>query len=644
MPSSRREPLDPMAALRRFRALVEQSADVIMLVGPTGELLYASLAASSVLGYAPGENLGRATFALVHPDDLAQLHALFRDLLTRSTEPTRAEFRVRHKDGSWRYLEATGINRLDEPAVEAIVVTCRDVTDRRQAEESLRATQSLLQSVLDNAPIVLLAVNKEGIQQAQQEAWSRKLIEAQEAERRAVARELHDDFGQVLTALKLNLQRRDRDDAETIALVDGAIARMRELAQDLRPPLLDEFGLAASLGWYVEREAKRAGLDFRLALAPLAGRPPIAVETTCFRIAQEALTNVVRHAQARLVEVELSEANGTLLLTVRDDGQGFDVAAARRRAAQGGSQGLLSMQERVTLADGDLHIDSTPSRGTAGRRVDVQVAVGEGDALLHAEQALAPSLRGAPARGGDVEALAVVAHRQQQRAVRLAELDLDDPSLRVTDDVRERLLRDAEARRFHRDRWAARERGEREAEVEPGALGFALHVPTQRCIQAELVEQRGAQVLGELAHPRDRAVDERDGLGVVAITPLEVQLQRGEHRSKVIVQLAGDGAALRFLRLDQLARQCLLLPRAARERVVEHRLEEALRCPQRFLRLAAVGDVAAGDDNRCDRRLVEPIDAGGFEIAPRALCVAHPEFRARRLCRSREKIPKQGVQ
>ncbi len=563
MPSSHREPLDPMAALRRFRTLVEQSVDVIMLVGPTGELLYASLGASSVLGYAPGESPGRATFELVHPDDLAQVHALFRDLLTRSTGPTRAEFRVRHKEGSWRYLEATGINRLDEPAVEAIVVTCRDVTDRRQAEdaqraaywiaeavlsiysldelfssihrilgdlmpvpnlyialydaagdtltfpyfvderesappprrlnhglteyvlrtgqpelvgpdrqreleqrgevdllgaaalewlgiplksgaktigvlviqsytesirfgerekrilqfvsaevtvaierrgaeESLRATQSLLQSVLDNAPIVLWAVNTEGIstmargsalpeaspgsryvggQSAleelaeeelprrawQQEALSRKLIEAQEAERRAVARELHDDFGQVLTALKLNLQRRDRDDAETIALVDGAIARMRELAQDLRPPLLDEFGLAASLGWYVEREAKRAGLDFRLALAPLARRPPIAVETTCFRIAQEALTNVVRHAQARLVEVELSEANGTLLLTVRDDGQGFDVAAARRRAAQGGSQGLLSMQERVTLADGDLHIDSTPSRGTAVR-------------------------------------------------------------------------------------------------------------------------------------------------------------------------------------------------------------------------------------------------------------------------------------
>jgi len=152
-----------------------------------------------------------------------------------------------------------------------------------------------------------------------------------------------------------------------MALVDGAIARMRDLAQDLRPPLLDESGLEASLSWYVEREAKRAGLAFRLSLAHLEQRPPIAVETTCFRIAQEALTNVIRHAQARSVEVELSEATGTLQLVVRDDGHGFDVAAARRRAAQGASQGLLSMQERVALAGGDLEIDSAPGRGTAIR-------------------------------------------------------------------------------------------------------------------------------------------------------------------------------------------------------------------------------------------------------------------------------------
>ena len=198
-------------------------------------------------------------------------------------------------------------------------------------------------------------------------ALSGKLLEAQEAERRAVARELHDDFGQVLTAIKLNLMRSDRDETESISLVDGAIARMRDLAHDLRPPMLDELGLAASLRWYVEREARRAGLEFHFAISPPELRPPPGVETACFRVAQEAFTNLIRHAQARRVEVELRVGGGVLELVVRDDGRGFDVGGACRRATRGGSQGLISMQERVALAGGELEIDSAPGQGTTVR-------------------------------------------------------------------------------------------------------------------------------------------------------------------------------------------------------------------------------------------------------------------------------------
>ena len=201
----------------------------------------------------------------------------------------------------------------------------------------------------------------------QLQALSRQLIEAQEAERRVVARELHDDFGQVLTAIKLNLVRRDADQAESIALVDGAIARMRDLAQDLRPPLLDELGLPASLRWYVQREATRAGLEFQVDLASFERRPSPSVETTVFRVAQEALNNVIRHAGATRVEVELRVEGDRLRLSIRDDGKGFDVAAARKRAARGGSQGMLSMQERVALAGGELAIESSPGRGTSVR-------------------------------------------------------------------------------------------------------------------------------------------------------------------------------------------------------------------------------------------------------------------------------------
>ena len=280
---------------------------------------------------------------VLHPDDRAWVTER-RGQLLAGTGSGDIAYRVVRPDGSlhWIFGRATVV-RDESGRPLRVYGTNANITERKRAEEEL-ARRTL-----------------------QLEALSRRLIEAQEAERRAVARELHDDFGQVLTALKLNLQAQGRGDAESIALVDGAIARMRELAQDLRPPLLDELGLEASLRWYVEREAKRAGLASRLALAPLAQRPPAAVETTCFRVAQEALTNVIRHAQAHVVDVELSAASGTLQLVVHDDGRGFDVSAARKRAAHGGSQGLLSMQERVALAGGDLEIDSAPGRGTTVR-------------------------------------------------------------------------------------------------------------------------------------------------------------------------------------------------------------------------------------------------------------------------------------
>jgi signal transduction histidine kinase len=200
---------------------------------------------------------------------------------------------------------------------------------------------------------------------------SHKLIEAQEAERRAVARELHDDFGQVLTAIRFNLQRTESPPAqsrtENIALIDAAIGRLRDLALDLRPPVLDDLGLVAALRWYVGREAARAGLEFEIDLDPLEPRLPPAVETACFRVAQEALTNVVRHADARRVAVSLRARSDDVELVVRDDGAGFDVPVARRRAATGASQGLLTMEERVSLTGGTLSIESAPGQGTIVR-------------------------------------------------------------------------------------------------------------------------------------------------------------------------------------------------------------------------------------------------------------------------------------
>lgn len=211
--------------------------------------------------------------------------------------------------------------------------------------------------------------------QEQLQALSRRLVEIQEAERRHIARELHDEVGQVLTAVKINLQSLRRQPGltaavprldENIASVQRALEQVRNLSLDLRPSILDDLGLGAALEWYAQRLAQMAGLELHLTLPAAETRWPPTVEITCFRVAQEALTNVLRHAQAQQVWITLRQSPQFLQVQVRDDGQGFEPAAARREAARSGtSVGLLGMAERVALAGGRLEIESGPAQGTS---------------------------------------------------------------------------------------------------------------------------------------------------------------------------------------------------------------------------------------------------------------------------------------
>jgi signal transduction histidine kinase len=138
---------------------------------------------------------------------------------------------------------------------------------------------------------------------------------------------------------------------------------VRDLALDLRPSVLDDFGLPAALRWYVDRLARAAGVEAHLAVEDVPRLEP-ELETACFRVAQEALTNVARHARARNVWLGLRYDRARLQLSVRDDGTGFDVGAAHDRAGAGASMGLLGMQERVSLLGGDLEIVCPPIGGT----------------------------------------------------------------------------------------------------------------------------------------------------------------------------------------------------------------------------------------------------------------------------------------
>lgn len=209
----------------------------------------------------------------------------------------------------------------------------------------------------------------------QSKDFSRRLIEAQEQERQRIARELHDHIGQVLTAVRINLHAiQDVNDPreassyiqDNLSVIDEALRQVRDLSIDLRPPMLDDIGLGTALRWYVEKQTKRTGTraDVIIVLPDHNERFSAELETACFRIAQEAITNVVRHAQAKRVSVILRKETWKLILTISDDGVGFDIVGLRTMAPRGATLGLLGMQERAQAVGGTIEITSVPSKGT----------------------------------------------------------------------------------------------------------------------------------------------------------------------------------------------------------------------------------------------------------------------------------------
>jgi PAS domain S-box-containing protein len=336
---------------QRFRALVQHSSDLIGIIDGKGSILYRSPNLQTALGYDPADAFGKSVFEYFWPEDQARAQGRLAQLLKAPGATQRDEFRLRHKDGSCRFVEALWSNHLDDPAIGGIVFNYRDITKRKRAEARLKESSQRLHDL------------------------SRRLVEVQESERRHIARELHDEIGQALTATEMNLQAlldSPGTDAlasrlkQTLQVIERVQEQVHDLSLNLRPSMLDDLGLEPALRWYTERQAALAGLQAEVQADPLEHRLDPAVETECFRVAQQALTNVVKHAKASTVTVELSKDAEAqeLHLSVRDDGIGFEVDSTRAQAVRGASLGLLSMEERATLAGGGLEYHSTPGHGT----------------------------------------------------------------------------------------------------------------------------------------------------------------------------------------------------------------------------------------------------------------------------------------
>jgi PAS domain S-box-containing protein len=338
----------------RYRMLFERSPLPMWVVDTeTLRFLAVNDAALRLYEYSREEFLAMTADDIQRPED----HAPFREFLRREAGAVHY--------GAFRHLKKTG-EPIDIDGVGHLVgwrgrparlVQINDITERLRTQQTLERLNRELE-----------------LSHERLRALSRRLFEVQEEERRRLARDLHDDVGQALTALKIQLESlartgvgepgaRPRVD-ECVDTVQHTLERVRHLSISLRPPQLDDLGLAAALRSHLDRQARVAGLQahFEAGDAPQEIAPD--TETACFRVAQEAVNNVVRHARARNLWLRLFTAGGRLAISVRDDGRGFDLEAVRERSAGGGSLGLLGMEERMALAGGSFELRSAPGQGT----------------------------------------------------------------------------------------------------------------------------------------------------------------------------------------------------------------------------------------------------------------------------------------
>jgi two-component system, NarL family, sensor histidine kinase UhpB len=335
----------------RFRLLAENAVDVIYRyrVYPTFGTEYISPAAEVVCGRKPEEFLANPElgFQLVHPDDRKIAMAMRHD-----TDALKGPTLLRwiHADGRIVWTEHRGAPILDDTgrlvAVEGIV---RDVTDRVAAEQRLRTSQTQLRRLTAG------------------------IVKARENERTMIARELHDELGQSLTAIKLELARMSRtvtaqwrdpaliDNLQSIVgRIDVATETVRRLATWLRPPALDYLGLVAAIELEAASLARRTGIRCRVTgnrdLPPLDS----AKTTAIFRVVQEALTNVGRHASASSVRITIQSSGAAVAVKVKDNGCGMNLEAVTGRHPLG----ILGMRERADMIGARLDIVSAPGKGT----------------------------------------------------------------------------------------------------------------------------------------------------------------------------------------------------------------------------------------------------------------------------------------
>jgi PAS domain S-box-containing protein len=335
-------------------AIVGTAPDVIFSSKGDGHYEYVSDRFHEYAGTSAATLKNITWLDYVHPEDSQRS----KDCWTKSVEEGarfEAEYRLRSKDGVYRWFRSRAVPIRDGGGnIVKWYGTCSDIHDSKLLEQSIRDNTAELEKMVDRRTNELRRL-------------SVRLMSAQDQERRRIARELHDGLGQELTVAKMVLDKMAMQKSppptpeagmQASSIVDRAIQQVRTMSHLLHPPLLDEVGLLSALSWYTEGLTKRSGIETILDVQPKNfPRLGTEVETAVFRIVQEALTNVFRHAEAHKVWVNLNQNDGHISVSVLDDGKGIEPKVADLRPDSIGV-GIGGMKQRAKEFGGELKLSN----------------------------------------------------------------------------------------------------------------------------------------------------------------------------------------------------------------------------------------------------------------------------------------------
>jgi len=334
-------------ALRESKQLYQAATDaspvMIWLAGTDKLCYYFNKGWLDFVGHTLEQEAGNGWMENVHPDDLDRCLKTYVGHFD-AREPFEMEYRMRHRSGQYRWTFDRGVPRFTpDGTFEGYVGACLDVHDRKEAAEKIRIADE-----------------------------SVRLLRVQEEERRRIAREFHDSAGQTLTVLGLSLaqlvQNADviapelaKEGREIEEVVQQLHREIRTTSYLLHPPLLDESGVKAALGWYVQGVVERSGIAIELNVSENLGRLPPEMELAIFRVVQECLTNIHRHAESKTARIRIAREKASIRIEVRDEGKGISPQRLVEIQTQGSGVGIGGIRERLRRFQGEMKIESNGS-------------------------------------------------------------------------------------------------------------------------------------------------------------------------------------------------------------------------------------------------------------------------------------------